>query len=452
MRAVLRIAIAGLCALAAVGAGAQAVGPLVPGGGQAPPVGDVKVKEVNVVEIDSSHVKLAVDLNLTAKQSATLEDARLCSLRLNGLPVFAAPLNQEIVLKKGTATTLPPLYITVLTRDLHSVEPLRRMIEKQSVLIEGEMVAGVRLNLVEKMALHTQHPKVEMALSQEVPAEVGGSALERQMALAILAVVESSLQAASGPDSTVERYVPGIRPAWVRVLETSAAGNLYAVESNYSLSQAGVSYPVVSVTLGYRLGPSIVVTSAEASMPWKYDAEFLSAVQSGAAKLVKNSQDILLRPIGQGATLRLGAKDFAVEMRGVPEEDALIAGPAHTRIQMLRRAATSSLALLNLHAPEPGPGLVAAPASVAGKESWDQIAVFRLRVDPTTMQRSVEVLQMGARRLGQAIRLNDPVDSAVYGSPIVTPDGVIGVVQDEETGAFLPPELMSPAPAAGNGH
>jgi hypothetical protein len=42
--------------------------------------------------------------------------------------------------------------------------------------------------------------------------------------------------------------------------------------------------------------------------------------------------------------------------------------------------------------------------------------------------------------------LSEPVDAAVFGSPIVTPDGVIGLVQDEQTGAFLPADFLAPTP------
>jgi hypothetical protein len=52
---------------------------------------------------------------------------------------------------------------------------------------------------------------------------------------------------------------------------------------------------------------------------------------------------------------------------------------------------------------------------------------------------------MGARREGKGIHLTEPVDAAVFGSPIVTPDGVIGMVQDEQAGAFLPADLGTPA-------
>jgi hypothetical protein len=438
MKAALRIAVVGLCALTAAGGAAQSAR-------QAAKIGDLQVKEVNVAEIDTSHVKLAVDLNLTAAQSATFENLRLCSLHLNGLPVFAAPLNQEIVLKKGVATALPPLYVTVLFRDLHTVEPLRRMIEKQSVRIEGEMVADVRLTMIEKLALHTQHPSVELSLSQDVPAEVGGTALERSVALTILGVIDSGLQATSAAG----KYIPGMRPAWIRDLETGAQTNLFAVESSYALTQGDANYPVVLVQLGFRVASGTVVTTAEAQAPWRYDAEFLGAVQSGASKLVKNSQEIQLRPLGLGDPLRLSARDFAVEMRGAREEDKLIAvgGGGHGKIQVLRRAAPSSLAVLTLHAPCDSTGLAVASAAVAAQDSWEQVAVFRLREDPVTKKPSVDVIQMGALREKEGIRLSEPVDAAVFGSPIATPDGVIGLVQDEQTGAFLPADLLGKAAA-----
>jgi hypothetical protein len=447
MNTALRVAIVGLGALAA------SVGLAQPAG-QASKMGDLQVKEVNLAEIDTSHVKLAVDLNLSAEQSATFESLRLCSLHLNGLPVFAAPLNQEIVLKKGVATALPPLYVTVLFRDLHTVEPLRRMIENQSVRLDGQLVADVRLTMLEKMALHTEHPTVEMTLNQEVPAAVGGTMLERGVALSILGVIETGLQATAAAG----KFIPGTRPAWVGVLDANAQANLFAVESSYELTQADANFPVVFVALGFRLASGKVVTTAEAQAPWKYDAEFLSAVQSGAVKLVKNSQEMQLRPVGPGDPLKLSAKDFAAEMRGASAEDNLIAvgSGGHDKIKVMRRATPGSLVVLTLNTPPAtagtaasgASGLTVASAAVASQQSWEQVAVFRLREDAVTKKPSVDLLQMGARREGEGIQLSEPVDAAVYGSPIVTPEGVIGVVQDEQTGTFLPAELVAPAAAS----
>ncbi len=437
MKAALRVAFTGISVLAA------AVGLAQPAM-QAPSVGDFQLKEVNLVEIDTTHAKLVVDLNLIPSQSATLQNLRLCSLHLNGLPVFALPLNQEIVIQKGVSTALPPVYVTVQFRDLHTTEPLRRMIENQSVRIEGEVVADVRLTLMEKLALHTQHPSMEIALNQDVPVTLGGTAMERKMALTILSVIDNGLKA----KSVVDKFIPSKKPQWIRDLEASGQVNLFAVESSYTLKRAHASYPVTSVQLGFRINPSQVVTTAEANAPWKYDAEFLEEVRSGAAKLVKSSLEIQLQPIGQGDPLRLSANDFTLDVRGTPEENTLIsASGKHGKMKVMQRASPASMVLLTLHAPPASPSLTAATAAVAAQDAWEYIAVFRLRVDTTTKKPSVEVLQLAARRDGERIRLSVPVDAAVFGSPIVTPDGVIGLVQDEQTGAFLPADLLAAAPA-----
>ncbi|MGA9068614.1 MAG: hypothetical protein WB424_00070, partial [Terracidiphilus sp.] len=306
MNLAMRFALAGLCALTAAGGVAQTAEPAQTAA-PASMVDDLKVKEVGLAEIDTSHIKLSVDLNLTAAQSVTMESLRISSLHINGLPVFAAPLNQEIVLKKGVSTALPPLYVTVLFRDLHTVEPLKRMIQNQSVKIEGYVVAGVRLNMVEKLALHTQHPTVEATLSQEVPATLGISIFERTLALTTLGLIDSGLQATAAAG----QLAPA-RPAWLRDLEAQAPANLFAVESSYALTQNGTNLPVVSLSQGFRLANGKVVTSAEAEAPWKYDAEFLTAVQSGASKLVKNSPEILLRSPQPSDPPLLSTKDFSV--------------------------------------------------------------------------------------------------------------------------------------------
>src|ERR1035437_1423227 len=109
--------------------------------GQAATIGALQVKEINVADVDQTHIKVSVNLSVVPEKTVTLSNLRLCSLRLNGQSVFAEPLNQEIPLKKGATIALPALYVTVLYRDLYTVEPLSRMIETQKVHLEGDLVA-----------------------------------------------------------------------------------------------------------------------------------------------------------------------------------------------------------------------------------------------------------------------------------------------------------------------
>jgi hypothetical protein len=79
--------------------------------------------------------------------------------------------------------------------------------------------------------------------------------------------------------------------------------------------------------------------------------------------------------------------------------------------------------------------------------SWDKVAVYRMMLDDQNRP-AIEVVQLSAHRDGQAIRLDEPVDPAFFGSPILVPEGVLGFVQDEQAGAFLPADVASAAVAA----
>ena len=91
MKPGLWIAISGMILSAATAGLAQSVE-------QGGLIENLQVKEISVAEIDSSHVKVTVNLSLIPQKTATLKDIQLCSLHLNGLPVFAAPLSQEPLL------------------------------------------------------------------------------------------------------------------------------------------------------------------------------------------------------------------------------------------------------------------------------------------------------------------------------------------------------------------
>ena len=102
--------------------------------------------------------------------------------------------------------------------------------------------------------------------------------------------------------------------------------------------------------------------------------------------------------------------------------------------------------MLKMRNPAATPGLAVAPAAVAARDNWEQVVVFRQRSEAVSGKPFVEALALGARRDGKGIRLSEPVDAAVFGSPIVAPEGVIGLVQDEQTGTFLATGMYPPGP------
>lgn len=416
--------------------------------------GQITVKHTSVVEFDSSHVRIAVDLVTTPSRSVTVESIRLTGLKLNGLPVYAEAMHQQLDLLKGKETALPPMYVTARMRDLTTTAPLRQMIENQSVHVDGQIIASIRMSFLQKLALHTEHPRVAFPISQDVAVSVGSSPFERQAALGVLTLAEVGLRGRA-----VAGGIASLESPWVRELKSEARANLFQVQSSYKLRQHGSDFPVVNDQLGFLLTSGQIITTAEAREPWAYDAEFLGKIKSGDVKLDKKSLEMQLIPTGgqsAGGSLELSRGDFSVDERGDADKDALIvrkvpkdSGYADkddkdkfAKVEVRRRASPTALSVITLQAPPSHGGFHAAPATIAQQDSWDKVALYRLVIDAQNKV-TVEVIEISARRDGQAIHLDEPVDQSFYGSPIIVPEGVLGFVQDEQTGAFLPADIAS---------
>ena len=413
-------------------------------------IGQVSIKGARIAQVDMSHIRMAVDLTITPGRSAVLENFKLASLRLNGLPLFAEELDQPITLVKGQPIALPSIYVSAAFRELTTVEPLRSMIEKQSVHIQGQIVADLRLNFMEKLAMHTQHPRLSIALAEDVPVTAGASPLQRQAALSVLSLLELGMQGSL----VLRKNIPALESPWMRDVESMAAANLVHLKSSYTLSEQGASYPVVFDQLGFRLAQGPVIATAEMQAPWEYDPEFQGSIKSGEAKLLKGSLDIQMTPVAgsSDSPLLLTHSDFTVEGRGKAESDPLVVqenrreGKSHggfAKINVRRRGSPGSFAVIALHTPGAA-GFKAAPAAIAGQDAWLKVAVYRLRLNEigkTTGNATADAIQLSAQRDGQSIHLDHPLDASFYGSPILVPEGVLGIVQDEQTGTFLPADL-----------
>jgi hypothetical protein len=408
-------------------------------------LGSIQVKSVNVGTIDTSHLEIAVTLVLTPTQSCTITQLQLRTLHLNGLPVYAAPVQQDIGLHKGEATQLPPITVSVFYRDLYTARPLEDIIEKEKVRVQGELVSDLQVGFLAKLALHSEHPRVVIQLDQDVPAAIGVSALEKRLVLGALSTLDGQMAG----DSAAGHLIDTFRPEWIRKFETQAQTSLFVVQSSYSVDHDKTPFVVNAEALGFRAASGSIATSAEMLSPWSYDTEFLSQIDDKAAKVVKNSQEIRLSLLtGNTPPLSLKAADFSAQERGRPAEDTVtVVGKSHEQVHLMRRATPSLFAVL---APRSTTldGFAGAPNAVTAQPTWEHVLVFRLCSATKDGARTVEPLELAAKRDGNSIRLSEPVDNSVFGSPILAPEGVIGIVQDEWTGTFLPPELLQAATQA----
>ncbi len=64
--------------------------------------------------------------------------------------------------------------------------------------------------------------------------------------------------------------------------------------------------------------------------------------------------------------------------------------------------------------------------------SWDRIALFRF-----TESSRPEVVYLPAHRDGNRLVLEGMMDESAFGSPMVTPEGAIAMLQGEHSGLFM---------------
>src|SRR5579872_2049352 len=87
----------------------------------------VQVERTSLLEASTDRLVIGVTLAVTAKQNVTLEQIVLADLHVNGMPLYAAPLQGKLELHANQLLELPdPLRVTVYLRDLDSVAPLKQ--------------------------------------------------------------------------------------------------------------------------------------------------------------------------------------------------------------------------------------------------------------------------------------------------------------------------------------
>ena len=396
--------------------------------------------DLSLDHIDTEKVTFALKMSINASQELDLDQVTLANLRFNGLPVFAAPLEGPIHLIKGQQVDLPqPLLLTVYLRDVTSTKPISQALRDGFTALDGEIYLSVHLSTIAKIVLRSFQAIVPMKLQQRVPVAVPGGALAKSAALTVLEAADVALKHLLAGVSATEGIWPGLRHDILQ----QYAPETFAVLVSYSLSDAsGKQVPLSWSGVAFRVSPTLLVLPQEALEPWSFDPDTTVAIQSGEYKLEPDTFRLSLWPAEQSAPSPL-TTDGGLQL-GKQLQDGTAKHQATTQIMLLNkshlpqkgkldvRANNNNIAFLQATDPLPAaPTPKTAPASAATQ--WETVALLRfprLGSDKLTP----EVILTSASLDHGRIRLGIKVDSTVFGSPIIAPDGIIGMVQDESTG------------------
>ena len=181
--------------------------------------------------------------------------------------------------------------------------------------------------------------------------------------------------------------------------------------------------------------------------PWKFDPEMATAIKDEHFKLAKGSYDLTVWASDQAAGKPGGAPEPAGrqsqgQIRVVSEppddEDTVLVPRAEghpKKVRVHRRESTANLALLEFT------GSVQADASkpmqfgaTDKQASWESVAVYRFPGGADRKQAHPDLIFVPVTKENARLHLASSVDGSAWGAPLISPQGVIGVIQSENSG------------------
>lgn len=350
----------------------------------AAPARQVVVDRVEWVGLEHDRVRLALHLHVDAKEPVAIRNLRFERMTIAGMPFYLAPTPGRIEIP---APALDPIPVTIYLRDISAVSALRQMVESGSVSIRGAARFEAELPFLLRVVLFSSTALVAAPLASDVPFLVPGGVIGRAAALAAVEAAgkaSSLLKRLRRQDQIYAEILPAVFP-----LRTT-----YTIDNQTFHRQA----------IGFLIAPGRILTTNEAVEPWRYDP-------AQAASRVTSTQT--------AGILRILRTDAEIEPTFVSPEDG-----KPIRIPLARRAANRNMAILEVNTTVQPLKPVNDPAT-----QWDRLAVIRFHPEP-------EIVFLGGRRENGRIVFNDPIDAA--GSPVLSPLGLVGFVQDEYSAVPIP--------------
>jgi hypothetical protein len=278
------------------------------------------------------------------------------------------------------------------------------MVREEKAVVRATVRLQPELSLVQRIALWTSNVWVSWSVERTVKVQVPGGLPGKTAA-------ELGLAAADAVWVVGQRGLQWRRDrdAFTQELHRKYDARVLPVETRYTLlTKDGNRSTFVWRGLGFHAGEGHVLVAAEAVEPWMFDVAVAEGLATGAVEVIPESLDVKVGAYSlRNGSLSISAigrdngKGLSVERR---KTFAL-----RTRDSMRNVARLAIPALKNTEVPKVS-------------ETGD-VAVFRLREDGGT-----EVLMVSAAIENGRLRLQEPVDSRAYGSPVIHAKGVLGLV------------------------
>jgi len=437
----------------AVFRGAAALAAMLPTLWAAPPQapsessdGAIEIQKVELMDIGVERIRLAVYPVVVPYQDAELAGITFFGLRLNDIPIFIPPVSEAMHLQLGHRFQLrQPLQVSIYYRDFSSLDPLIQLVRSGKLRLEGNAVFEARLALLPSLLLRSRTARAPMKFQVEAPITLPGNFLTQAAALKALELAEPGTRAARDKivaliDSTQSRQA---------VLDRYGKGVFFALARYALADRDGKRQPLEVNGIAFRVDERRLALPRELVEPWRFDSALALQIKNKNLSIVDGSYELLLWPcgaeIGSGGKLKTDTafsslkNQFRIVSSGSSISEHLVAtvtGRSATLISVLQRASQSNLALVEFPSDSPGavvPDIDRRPDA----NGYTSLVAFRFGAGQWTEKADPEILTLSAKVADGRLILDDPIDASAFGSPMISPNGIVGILQDEKSGILF---------------
>jgi hypothetical protein len=403
---------------------------------------EIRVEKIELLDLQTDRIGFAVSPSIIPSQQARIKTITFYDMRINGIPVFVPPVSEELELRPGVRASLRrPMQFTVYFRDLSSLQPLIDLLKGGRIRVEGNALVEARLDLLPSLLLMKRTAHAPIKIDADLPLEVPGGSLVRDQAVKTLTLAESGRSILS--KSLL--YLLGTDATQKSLQEHFGKSVLLAV-ARYEMTDSNHNrYPVEKMGVAFRAADREVVTTREMVEPWTFDSAIALKLKRGELTMVKESFDLLLWPAGttysrlngqaiEGNAVSLKKHDFRL-VPGAAGTERMVAtenGARATLVSTAPRASPTNLAVLEFAAPpKTGPPITPPDDVKPNPAGYPAIVAFRFSAGPYTQSVEPEIVRLSARLVDGRLVFDDPIDSSALGSPVLSDDGLVGILQEE---------------------
>jgi len=410
----------------------------------------VDLDEVKVSQVASDHIQFALSFSVRSNRDVSVRQVSFEKMRLNELPFYAPPLEEPLKLIAGQRFALPhQVQATFYYRDLESLRPLELLVREGNVRAEGTLYVDIQLNLIDKAVLLARRARLPLAMRKDMPVEIPGGAFARTAALGVLSLASQTLR------KTDAAMVWSFSKAssWRQQLWRDYAPALLLANTRFSISDpSGIPYAVECMGTGFRINEKQFLLPKAVIEPWKFDPEIATTIQRDGWKLNPSSVDLGVWPSEARLQTSAGALDVSTGFQQSQKQIKLVLSPKDELETLFASRAMGRPHKIRVHARESVGNLVLfefADSAIRDplpsirldptrrEASWDRLAVFRFPAGTKSEQAHPDLVFLTATRQGSTIQMAMPIDYSGWGAPLISPLGIVGIVQDERTGIDL---------------